>query len=115
MTDISDMADWELMRGDVSAADIKAAHEAALARHTNQADKDALQASLRRVLASCGGSWERLAEAWTTKNWLRAFREELHGKGWMRVPDRDELRDELRDLIRQYPGLAREILGEDTE
>ncbi|MFI6910104.1 hypothetical protein ACIBKY_53240 [Nonomuraea sp. NPDC050394] len=111
MTDSEDMANWELMHGDVTAAQIKAAYEEALAKRTNTEDQEELKTATRNILASYGGSWEGLARAWTTDNWQRAFAHELHGKTWLSLRSPEEQHEILRDLIQQYPIVAGEILS----
>ncbi|MFE0151789.1 hypothetical protein ACFWY5_31905 [Nonomuraea sp. NPDC059007] len=110
MTGFVEMANWHLMRGDVTATQIKAAYEEALAKRTNKKDREELEVATRHVLASYG-SWEGLAEAWTTDNWQRAFTHQLHGKTWLRLQSPQQQHEILRDLIQKYPNVAGEILG----
>ncbi|MFI6299521.1 hypothetical protein ACIBEJ_48560 [Nonomuraea sp. NPDC050790] len=112
MTDVEDMSSWPLMHGDVSAAQIKAAYQKALAARTNEKDRAELEAATRRILGAYGDSWERLAEAWTIQNWRREYARELHRKTWLNRLSPEEQEAELRALIAEHPLLAREILGE---
>ncbi|MEV4893535.1 hypothetical protein AB0K48_29545 [Nonomuraea sp. NPDC055795] len=114
MTGSEDVANWPLMYGDVTGAQLKAVYEEALAKRTNKEDRQELQAATRNILATYG-SWERLAEVWTTDNWQRAFTHQIHGKAWLRLHTPEQQQEILRDLIQKYPTVAGEILsGRDT-
>ncbi|MFD9950720.1 hypothetical protein ACFWYW_58415 [Nonomuraea sp. NPDC059023] len=110
MTDFVEMANWPLMYGDVTGAQLKAAYEEALAKRTNKEDRQELQDATRNILATYG-TWERLAEVWTTDNWQRAFAHQIHGKTWLNLQSPQQQQEILRDLIQKYPTVAGEILS----
>jgi len=98
-----------LFSGKVTAEQIKDAIEAAVARG---ADRKDLETQYHDMVKWYGGE-DKLAAAWTRKNLMRAYETELYGRARLAGSGTtDDDRERLRQLIRQYPDLAREILGD---
>ncbi|MFI6499194.1 hypothetical protein [Nonomuraea typhae] len=94
---------------EVTADELKAAYEEALTSRSAH-DCVLLKKRLEDALSECG-DWEAMAKAWRIKNLRTALRAQLQ-RDCIRPPTEKEQHRELRKLIRQYPILAREILGE---
>lgn len=103
----------DLYSGRVTAADIRAAHEKALA---TSADPASVQRNFDRIVADTGGI-EELARQWTRENLLAAYQEQIRPptqpiESW--TPQNSEAdKARLRQLVERFPDLAREILGDD--